>query len=112
MLKTVITRGALLAVLVASVVGPAAVLAQDEAMDGAAVQIQGFAFSPDRMTIPVGGTVTWSNGDGAAHTATSSTFDTGRLGQGQSASIQFDTAGEYPYNCAFHANMAGTVVVE
>lgn len=36
-----------------------------------AVSIQGFSFSPSSVTVGPGGTVTWTNNDGTAHTVTS-----------------------------------------
>ena len=76
------------------------------------VSIEGFAFSPATVTITEGDTVTWSNADGVAHTATGDGFDTERLDPGQDASITFSTAGTFAYLCAIHPQMTGTVVVE
>jgi hypothetical protein len=61
----------------------------------------------------VGDSVTWTNRDSAAHTATASGggFNTGTLKQGQSATHRFTTAGRFAYICAIHPNMKGTVVV-
>lgn len=82
------------------------------AADGA-VRISGFAFSPRTVTVAAGESVTWTNEDRAAHTATGSggTFDTERLDPGTSTTIVFATAGAYPYVCAIHPTMTGTVVV-
>ena len=78
------------------------------------VAIQNFAFSPATTRVNVGDTVTWTNRDQAPHTATSTTgaFDTGTLAMGQSGSHTFTQAGTYPYFCAIHPQMTGTVVVE
>jgi plastocyanin len=83
------------------------------AADGA-VRISGFAFSPDSVTVGVGESVTWTNEDAVAHTATGSggAFDTERLDPGESTTITFATAGSYAYVCAIHPTMTGTVVVE
>jgi LPXTG-motif cell wall-anchored protein len=77
------------------------------------VSIQGFAFHPGSMTVDVGDTVTWTNHDSAAHTATANdgSFDTGALKQGQSASHTFNQAGTFSYICTIHPNMHGTVTV-
>jgi plastocyanin len=37
----------------------------------ASVAIQNFSFSPSTVSVAPGGTVTWTNNDGASHTITS-----------------------------------------
>lgn len=78
-----------------------------------AVAISGFAFSPATMTINVGDRVMWTNSDAVAHTATATggAFDTGDIGQGQSASVRFTKAGTYAYYCTPHPSMTGTIRV-
>jgi len=78
-----------------------------------AVAISGFAFSPATLTINVGDRVTWTNSDSVAHTATATggAFDTGDIGQGQSASVRFTRAGTYAYACTPHPSMTGTIRV-
>jgi len=78
----------------------------------ASVTIQDFAFSPGSVTVTEGDRVTWTNGDATAHTATGAAFDTERLDPGQAATLTFSTAGSFPYACAIHPQMTGTVVVE
>lgn len=76
------------------------------------VAISGFSFSPRTVTVGVGDSVTWTNSDAQTHTATSGTaWDTGDIGNGESASITFRRAGTYDYICAIHPTMTGTVVV-
>jgi plastocyanin len=82
-----------------------------DAQGTAAVTIANFAFDPATLTIEVGTTVTWTNQDSAAHTATGDTFDTGELAQGESGSVTFDTEGTFDYICSIHPNMTGTIVV-
>lgn len=55
----------------------------------AAISIRGFAFSPGNLQVPVGATVTWTNGDDVPHTATATdgSWDTGTLDKGQKKSI-------------------------
>ncbi len=77
-------------------------------------------FIPSTVTIPMGGTVTWENGDTAAHTATggsategpSGVFDSSLIMAGSSFSHTFDAAGSFDYFCMVHPWMAGTVIVE
>ena len=79
-----------------------------------AVPIKDFAFKPATVTVNVGDTVTWTNEDSAAHTATASdgSFDTGNLSKGASGSHKFSQAGSFAYICSIHPNMKGTVVVK
>ncbi len=95
--------------LVAVLVGPTATLAAP-----GSVTIQGFAFQPESVTVNEGDTVTWTNEDGATHTATADggSFDTGHIsGSGGTASVTFATAGTFTYHCAIHPSMTGTIVV-
>lgn len=83
------------------------------AASGTAVDIAGFKFGPAELDISVGDTVTWTNSDAQAHTATASgTFDTGSIAPGASATATFDTAGTFAYICSFHPFMKGTIVVK
>lgn len=94
-------------VLVAVATSPA--LAADQA-----VTIEGFAFSPGTVTVVVGDTVTWTNRDGASHTATADdgSFDTGGIPGDSSDTVRFTTAGEFTYYCAIHPDMRGRVIVQ
>jgi plastocyanin len=78
------------------------------------VEIAEFLYEPEALTVEAGTKVTWANSDRAPHTATAddSSFDTGTLDKGDSASITFDEPGSFSYTCRFHAFMNGTVEVE
>ncbi len=79
----------------------------------ASVTVANFAFSPASLTVSVGTTVTWTNQDPTAHTVTSddgSSFD-GQLPASGTFSFTFTKPGTYPYHCAIHPNMKGTIVV-
>ena len=106
-------RGALALLLAALVLF---VLGSLEMARGAthAVAIADFAFSPATLTITAGDTVTWTNEDAIAHTATSTTsaFDSGLLNQGESFSLTFTTPGTYDYLCTPHPSMTGRIVVQ
>lgn len=88
----------------------------DSAAEATAVTIKDFAYSPNPIEVPVGGTVTWTNEDGVPHTATAvgdkAVLQSGAIASGASYSQTFDTAGSYDYYCEFHPNMKGTIVVE
>ncbi|MEO1702462.1 MAG: cupredoxin family copper-binding protein [Pseudomonadota bacterium] len=78
------------------------------------VRIAGFAFGPAELTVSVGDTITFLNGDGAPHTATATdgSFDTGRLNSGDSATVTITSAGTYEYVCSFHPSMKGVIIAE
>jgi len=86
-------------------------------------------YIPHEVTIDIGGHVTWSNDDTAAHTVTSGIssysgidgfwradpngkFDSSLLMSGNTFSHEFKTSGEYPYFCMVHPWMTGIVIVE
>jgi plastocyanin len=71
-------------------------------------------FKLPSLTVKVGDTVSWTNEDGAPHTATANggSFDTDRLETGESGSFTFTSAGEFDYFCAIHPSMKGKVIVE
>ena len=76
-------------------------------------------FIPDTAYVAVGGVVTMSNTDSAAHTFTAGTsgdgptgqFDTGLIMAGQSFEYSPDTDGDIPYFCMVHPWMQGLIVV-
>jgi plastocyanin len=72
------------------------------------------AYSPNPVTVAVGGTVTWTNNDSITHTSVSDTgvWNSGGIGAGQSFSQTFSTAGTYPYHCSIHPGMVGTITVQ
>ncbi|HEX7793816.1 MAG TPA: plastocyanin/azurin family copper-binding protein [Vicinamibacterales bacterium] len=71
------------------------------------------AYSPNPVSISVGGTVTWTNNDSTAHTATgdNGSFSSGNIAPGGKFSQTFSTAGTFTYKCTLHPNMVGTVTV-
>lgn len=76
------------------------------------VDIRGFTFSPARLEVAAGDTVVWINHDVVPHTATSGdAWDTGTLAAGASRRLVLDRVGEHPYDCTFHPNMKGILVV-
>ena len=81
------------------------------------------AYQPNPVEVSVGDTVTWTNDDTQPHTVTaganaqpSGEFDSSPnfnplLAPQQTFEHTFTQAGEYPYYCALHPNMVGTVSV-
>jgi plastocyanin len=87
----------------------------DDAAESVAVEIKDFAFNPPETTVPVGGSVTWTNNDTTPHTATGldrEALQSGAIAPGASFTQTFDTAGTIEYFCEFHPNMKGSIVVE
>jgi plastocyanin len=76
-------------------------------------EIKGFAFQPKTLEVPVGTTVTWTNGDGAQHsvTARDGSFDSGLFAEGGTFTQKFDKAGAVAYFCTRHGSMIGEVKV-
>jgi plastocyanin len=69
-------------------------------------------FTPKVVTIGVGDSVRWTNGDaGIPHTTTSTT---GVWDQqiSPTATVTFSQAGTFPYACKIHASMTGTIIVQ
>lgn len=87
-------------------------------------------YSPTKLSIDYGDTVTWKNNDREGHTVTSGKgsgrfgwmsddygtpdgyFDSGRFLPGESFSFTFDKIGTIPYYCTIHPWMEGIVIVE
>ncbi len=77
------------------------------------VAISNFKYGPAKLTVKRGASVTFSNHDMTAHTATANGgFDSGTIKPGASATVKFSKPGTYPYICQFHPFMHGTVVVQ
>jgi plastocyanin len=91
----------------------AAVCAAGTGTGDAAVAAKGFAFNPATVSVAVGKSVTWTNGDTAQH---SIVMDAGGcqadpFAGGATATLVFNVAGSYAYHCGIHPTMKGTVTV-
>jgi plastocyanin len=87
---------------------PAAAQAQE-------AEIVDFDFSPRRLTVEAGTTLTWSNTGERPHTATDrgGTFDTKPIAPGAAAEVTLSTPGTYFYFCRINpAKMNGVLTVE
>lgn len=73
-----------------------------------------FAWDPRTVLLQRGGTVTWSNESGTAHTVT---FDPATGAPANIATLTgstsrtFGTAGTFAYECTLHPGMQGTITV-
>jgi plastocyanin len=90
--------------------------AASEPSPDAAVLVEGYAFQPASVTIPAGGSVTWTLGaDPEQHTVTpvgpAPFEDSGNLFSGDTFEATFDEAGSWEYRCTLHPTMRGTVFV-
>lgn len=90
--------------------------AGEEVMEKSGVTIQNFAFSPNKITVKAGQTITIANKDLAGHSFTSDdgkSFDTNIIAQNQTVTVTAPTqVGNYAFHCTPHPNMTGTLVVE
>lgn len=75
------------------------------------VGIIDFSFDPPMLTIEKGTTVVWTNKDTSPHTVTGKGFSSGTLLPGQTFSHTFQEEETFDYNCSFHPQMKGKVVV-
>ena len=83
-------------------------------LSGKKVSIDGTAFQPTTIRVKAGESITWTNEDPFAHTVTSRAggFDSKTLASGRSWTYRVTRAGEFPYVCALHPTMKGTLIVE
>ena len=95
-----------------SATGPAT--APATAATATVVVIKNFLFVPEALTVAAGATVTVDNQDGANHTviANDGSFDTGNIaGRAKGRFTAPSKPGSYPYKCAIHPLMTGTLIV-
>jgi len=80
---------------------------------GTIVYIRDFYFSPAKIAVEPGTTVTWVNLGRHPHTVTSfdGQFDSGTLWPGESYKVKFIGHGTLGYYCAIHPSMTGSVGV-
>jgi len=78
-----------------------------------AVEVKEFKFKPESITVAVGTTVTWRNGDEEPHTITSTdgVFRSSVLLRDARFSYTFTKPGTYQYFCSVHPHMRADVVV-
>jgi len=112
--RSAVWRTALLgsAALTAVAITPVASAQADPA--ATPITIANFAFAPGDTTVPVGGTVTWTNAQtGVPHTATAldGTWDSGVLDANGTFSFTFSQAGDFAYQCDIHPTMRGVIHV-
>jgi len=87
-----------------------------ETVQANSVEIRNSAYSPSKITIKKGTTVTWTNRDSMQHdispdNPTDEFKKSELLSDGESYSVTFNTTGTYTYHCTPHPFMKGTVEV-
>ncbi len=78
-----------------------------------AVEVGVDGFSPQKVTVPAGTTVVWTNSGSGLESvvADDGSFDSFRLDPGEQFSFTFKTAGEFTYSSTFGSGATGTVIV-
>lgn len=74
-------------------------------------------FVPKAVTVPKGGTITWTNSDSFPHTVTKDKgpgpkFDSGNMEGGATFEQTFDATGKIDYVCKIHPGQTGTITVQ
>ena len=103
----------LCAVIVVGAAGLAGAAANPSATANPTITISNFTFGPMEITVPVGATVTWVNGDDVPHTvrAIDGAFHSKPLDSDERFSFTFTRAGVYSYFCSIHPKMTAKVIV-
>lgn len=88
-------------------------LSEPEPEEGEPVRIVDFAYLPPEITVKVGAALVWTNQDPVPHTVTADdrTFDSSTFGEGQTYRLRTTLVGTFPYFCAVHPFMRGTLRV-
>ena len=78
------------------------------------INVDNFTFSPEMATLPVNGTVTWTNKDDVPHVIASSdgVFRSKGLDTDDHYSFKFTKPGVYSYYCSMHPKMTGKIIVQ
>jgi plastocyanin len=74
------------------------------------VEVKDNQFSPKKITIAPGDTVTWTFKGSSAHNVTFDDFNS-KLMKSGTFEHTFDSAGSFSYLCTVHTGMTGTVEV-
>jgi len=77
------------------------------------VAVRDFGFSPARVTVAQGGTVTWQFEDSVDHTSTSDQrfWNSAPKGAGEKYVLTLTSAGTFGYHCRIHPDMTGRIRV-
>jgi plastocyanin len=97
----------------ASAPGAAAVCEETTDPGDVAVNVKDFAFEPTAISAKVGQVIAFTNTGAAPHTATvdDGSCATPNIAAGAADGLTFSVAGSYPFHCAIHSQMKGTITV-
>jgi plastocyanin len=78
-----------------------------------AIDISGFAFAPETLSVPVGSTITWTNDDDTTHSVVSadSVLKSPNMEKGDTYQATLDQPGTVEYYCGIHEYMTATITV-
>ena len=87
---------------------------ESEGVRGTAVSMDGVEFTPARLIVKVGETVTWTNKDPFPHNVKSAdgSFASDEIVPDAQWQYRATTAGRFPYTCTLHPGMDGILIVE
>jgi len=87
--------------------------AQDSKTNSVQVDIENYTFKPMVVNVAAGTTVKWVNHDVVPHDVASKEagFKSDLFAQDETFSFKFTKPGIFPYLCATHPKMTGTVIV-
>ena len=79
------------------------------------IGMKNMAYNPAKLTISVGDTVEWFNSDNVPHMVNSDSgtvLQSSLFNPGKKFQFIFKTSGKFPYHCAIHPMMTGTITVK
>ena len=76
------------------------------------VEIRGYKYIPQNLTVKVGQTVRWINNDTVLHNVVGSGIESEYLQKGEAFTYTFEEVGTYQYICTVHPWMEGEVIAE
>jgi len=78
-----------------------------------AAAIKDFEFTPTAVTAKVGDVITWTNNGATQHNPTldDGSCQTDPINGGATGSLAFSKAGTFPFHCAIHPSMKGTITI-
>jgi len=78
-----------------------------------AAGIKDLAFNPTTINGKVGDVITWTNSDTTQHNPTldDGSCQTDPIDGGAMGSLAFSKAGTFPFHCAIHPSMKGTITI-
>jgi amicyanin len=115
MMRSAIAAAVIGAVVGSGLAGGVLVARAQTSSTATAISIDNFTFSPQKLTVKAGTTVTWTNKDDIPHgiAATANAFKrSNAMDTDDTYSFTFTTPGTYQYFCYIHPHMTGTIVVE